>query len=241
MQPERLEDREIASLLAKKIFFGHKSVGADILEGVRDLMSEDPRLKLRIVASAAPESIPGPALIEAALGENGDPASKNRAFSAILERGMGAQGGIAAFKYCYADFHGASDPKAVFDEYRRSVSTLQRRYPLLRIVHITCPLTTADNTPGERIKAWLGRVTASDLNARRNEFNRLLKTYAGAGPVFDLAEVESTRSDGLRSYFRRGGQPVYTLAPEFTNDGGHLNQAGRRAAARRFLSVLANL
>jgi lysophospholipase L1-like esterase len=31
---------------------------------------------------------------------------------------------------------------------------------------------------------------------------------------------------------------VYTLAPELTDDGGHLNATGRRAAAEEFAAVI---
>lgn len=77
----KFSDRQVNSLETKKIFFGHQSVGADIIHGIQDLMAEDPRLKLNIVSSADPESVPGPAFVESPIGENRKPQSKNEAFA----------------------------------------------------------------------------------------------------------------------------------------------------------------
>jgi hypothetical protein len=92
------------------------------------------------------------------------------------------------------------------------------------------------------LKSVLRKITGRDANVRRNQFNQLLKeTYAGKDLIFDLAQIESTRPDGSQSYFLRGTQRIYTLAPDLTNDGGHLNEFGRRAAVRELLSLLSNV
>jgi hypothetical protein len=237
-----LTGQQIASLAAKKIFFGHKSVGSNVVQGIRDLMTADPRLKINIVKSADPQLIPAAALIEFEIGRNGDPQSKNKDFDAILDKGMGAQGGIAMFKYCYVDIDSSADVQGIFESYRAEINMLKAKYPALKIVHITVPLTTAGPTTTAWIKSMLVRTRTQDANVKRNEFNNLLrKTYSGTDPVFDLAQVESTLSDGSRTYFTRDGKKIYTLAPEFTTDGGHLNEAGRQAAAEALLQVLAQL
>lgn len=237
-----LSDQQISNVESKTLFFGHQSVGADIIQGIRDLMAGDPRLKLRIVSSADPEQVSGPAFIEFPIGENGKPQSKNNAFAGILDKGMGSQGGIAMFKYCYVDVDSSTDIQQLFESYHAQINMLKAKYPRLKIVHITMPLTTVEPGTSAWIKTMLGRATLRDIDAKRNEFNALLRqTYAGTDPVFDLAAVESTHSDGSRAYFMRGGQRVYTLAPEFTTDGGHLNDAGRRAAAEQLLVLLAGL
>ena len=71
--------------------------------------------------------------------------------------------------------------------------------------------------------------------------HRIRETFAGREPLFDLAAVESTRPDGSRVFFERAGTPVYYLAPEYTNDGGHLIGAGRRSAAEALLATLAGI
>jgi len=205
-------------------------------------MNADPRLKLNVVKSANPQSISDPAFVEFEIGENGNPQSKNQAFAAVLDKGMGAQGGIAMYKYCYVDVDSSTDVQQMFESYREGINTLKAKYPSLKIVHITVPLTTAETGTRALINGMFGRVTTQDLNAKRNVFNELLtKSYAGTDTIFDLAEVESTHSDGSRSYFVRDNRKIYTLAPEYTRDGGHLNEVGRRAAAERLLQVLSTL
>lgn len=237
-----LTDDEVSSLKSKKAFFGHQSVGDNIVQGIRDLMTEDPRLKLNLVNSSDPEQLAGPAFVECHIGHNGKPESKTEAFAAILKQGMGKQGGIVMHKYCFVDFDSSTDVQRLFENYRDEINALKREYPLLRIVHITVPLTTVEPAPKAWVKTMLGRTTAREASAKRNEFNRLLKqSYASTDPIFDLAEVESTLPDGSRSYFMRGNEKIYTLAPKYTTDGGHLNDAGRCAAAERLLRILARL
>lgn len=237
-----LNDQQIARLANEHIFFGHQSVGSNIIEGIGDVMRTDPRLKLKIVTSSDPQTVPGPALVEFKIGQNGSPRLKDEMFAAILDKGMGTQGGIVMYKYCYLDIDSSTDVPIMFATYRDRIKTLKAKYPALKVVHITMPLTTVEPAPKAWIKGMLGRVTARDLTVKRNHFNTLLKqTYAGVDPVFDLAEVESTYGDSSRSYFMRGNQKIYTLAPELTIDGGHLNELGRRMAAERFLLFLASL
>lgn len=235
-----LSDQQIASIESKKVFFGHQSVGANIIQGLRDLMVRDPRLKLKIVTSADPESVPGPAVVESSIGQNGNPRSKDEAFAAILDKGLGRQGGIAMYKYCYVDIDASTNVQQMFENYREEIEALRVKYPLLKIVHITVPLTTVEPATKAWVKTLLGRATERDADAKRNEFNRRLRqTYAGRDPIFDLAEGESTSPDGSRSYFIRDNERVFTLASEYTTDGGHLNEAGRLAMAERLLFLLA--
>lgn len=235
-----LTDHQIRTLASKKIFFGHKSVGGNILEGIRTLMAADSRLQLNLVRSADPASVPGPAFIEAEVGENGNPLSKTAAFAAALSKGMGTQGGIAMYKYCYVDVTDATDVPHLFEQYQQGIVSLKTEHPNLKIIHITVPLTTVEPAAKAWVKEVLGRHTSRGANAKRNEFNRLLKQTYPADSIFDLAEVESTRSDGSRSYFQRGNERIYTLAEEYTTDGGHLNELGSEAAAQAMLTTLAN-
>ena len=244
MNQVTLNEQQRTHLQTMKIFFGHQSVGDNILDGIRDLMTADPALKLNIVSSANPEAVAGPAFVEAHIGANRDPSSKTTAFTTIMAQGMGSQGGVAFYKYCYVDFGSTTDVPQVFQTYQSQVADLHRMYPGLKLVHITVPLTAEEKAPSftDSAKNTLRRLLGREANVKRNEFNRLLKkTYADKEPLFDLAEVESTHADGTRSYYNRGFDKVYTLAREWTTDGGHLNETGRRAAAQKLLHVLAGL
>lgn len=237
-----LTDSDMGRLAGQKVFFGHRSVGDDIVRGLRDCMASKPGLKLRIVESADPQQVSTPAFVESQMGSNGDPQSKLEAFKAIIDKGMGREGGIAMFKYCYLDVGPSTDVPKMFEDYRRGMEALKSKYPLLQIVHITIPLTTVEPV----VKAWAARVlrraTARELNRKRCEYNRsLVQTFSARDVIFDLAEAESTHPDGRRSGFFADAQEIFTLAPEFTTDGGHLNEAGRRIAAQHLLLALAKL
>ena len=62
-------------LARMKIFFGHQSVGQDLIEGVIDVMAEHPEIELKIVESADPASIEEPAFIHHTVGRNARPNS----------------------------------------------------------------------------------------------------------------------------------------------------------------------
>jgi hypothetical protein len=197
---------------------------------------------LNIVKSADPQSVPGPAFVEFNIGDNGNPRSKIDAFTAVLDKGMGAQGGIAMFKLCFVDIDSATDIPKLAAAYRDAIAALKKKYPLLEIVHITVPLTAPEPLAKAWVKTLLGRTTRLDLNVKREEFNELLRrAYTGTDPIFDLAQVESTHIGGSRSYFMQGNQRIYTLAAEFSADGGHLNEVGRRRAAEQLLVLLASM
>jgi hypothetical protein len=237
-----LSDQQACSLNTKTIFFGHQSVGDNIMQGVRDLMARDQRLKLNIVDSDSPETVSGPAFIESHIGENQKPQSKDKAFRTIMEKGIGLKGGIAMYKYCYVDIDSSTVVRQMFENYREGIAGLKQLYPMLKIVHITVPLTTVESKTKAWAKAILGKPTSRDANIKRNHFNNLLRqTYGNTDPIYDLAEAESTRPDGTRSFFMQGSERIFVLAPELTTDGGHLNEAGSRAAAQRLLLLLSKI
>lgn len=231
---ERLADR--------RIFFGHQSVGGNLVAGIERLLAENPTIRLRIVHAAKPAAVEGPAFIDFAIGRNGDPASKDRAFAEVLLTASGSTGDLAMYKYCYVDFTAKSDAERIFADYRSRIRAVRERHPGVVIVHMTTPLTTDGGRRKELIDRLLARSTGREVNGVRNHFNDLmLREYTGVEPVFDLAGAESTRPDGSRAYVRLGGRTVYTLAPELSDDGGHLNELGQRLVAERFLLFLAGL
>jgi hypothetical protein len=130
----------------KRVFFGHQSVGGEVIDGVKMLAAES-GIDLNIVRSKDPASVTGPAFVEHPIGENGDPASKTADFAAIVRNGFGEQGGIAFFKYCFLDIDVNTDVEVMFEEYRRTMAEITKAYPKLQIVHVTIPLTTIEGAP----------------------------------------------------------------------------------------------
>lgn len=239
---QSIPDSAWSALAGRRIFFGHQSVGANILQGVQEIMANDPRVRVRLVQSTNPESVDGPALVHAPVGENRHPDSKDAAFARIMDAGFGKTGDVAIYKYCYVDMTPSTDVKVLFEGYKRTMDALEARYPRLTFVHVTQPLFAEEGVLSSKLRLALGKASERVLNAKRNEFNRmLLAEYGKTGAVFDLAGAESTRPDGSRVFYRAGSDTVYALAPEYTSDGGHLDARGRRAVAERFLAFLATL
>lgn len=233
---------ELQSLAGKRMFFGHQSVGMDILAGVEDLMKRAPiAAGIRIAHSSDADALVPGVLAHEAVGTNGDPMSKIRAFQTFMDSGIGNKADVALFKFCYIDFEESTDARQVFREYKATMDALKARYPSTTFVHVTMPLRMVQAGPKALIKRIIGRPPGGYAqNARRNAYNSLLRReYAGREPLFDLAEVESTRPDGSRVTFELDGQELFALNPPYTPDNGHLNEAGRIRAAEAFVRVLA--
>jgi hypothetical protein len=248
-----LKDVPVSSwekLAQKNIFFGHQSVGFNIIDGIKDLMRDSPQIKLDIVEFEKPSDLNAPVFCHAWVGNNMDPQSKIDSFANIVENGIGNKVDIAFFKLCFVDITDGRDVDNIFFEYKKAMSRLAKEYPKTRFIHVTIPLTWKP----VGVKGWIRKI--KDLvkkiigrpvfdyydNIPRNQFNDLLrKEYDGKEPMFDLAKVESTFPDGKRASFTKEGKAYYTLVPDYTYDGGHLNELGRQIAAEQLLVLLANL
>ena len=69
----------------------------------------------------------------------------------------------------------------------------------------------------------------------------LKKEYEDKEPILDIAKIESTFPNGTRSLFTKDGKTYYSMAPEYTYDGSHLNETGRKKVAEQLLIFMANL
>ena len=215
---------DLQRLSHERIYFGHQSVGANILQGVKELSR----------AAGVPLFIK-----DELVAENGDPQRKLESFAKSL--GSGAHYDVALVKFCYVDIDAETDAAALFDRYRIAVNELRARNPRTVFVHATLPLTTVQTGPKAWAKRLLDRAPYGTVeNVRREQYNRLLRaTYAGREPIFDLARMEATAPDGKLVTVTWEGVTAPALAAEYTDDGGHLNALGRARAAREFIAVLA--
>jgi hypothetical protein len=226
------------ALASKRFYFGHQSVGGNIMDGVAAVLAAHPDIRLRVVQGTRMDSAPG--LFHARIGQNGDPGSKTAAFDSIVDRDQPA---VGILKFCYVDTDKREDPDSLFAAYQQNMASLRSRHPGLVLVHATMPLTVVGDGRLDRLRKRLkGQPTDLELNTIRNRYNALLRqAYVGKEPVFDLARLESTRPDGSRSFLMNGTDTVFVLAAENTSDGGHLTADAGRRAAEAFLAVLATL
>ena len=228
---------DLERVARERIYFGHQSVGANLLQGVQDLAAEA-GVPVRIVRADRASDVPPASFGHTFVPENGQPLKKLDSFRAALGS---ASVDIALVKFCYVDIRGDTDVKALFERYQQTIAELRRANPRTTFVHVTLPLTTAQAGFKALAKRVLGRAPSGTIeNVRREQYNRLLReAYAGREPLFDLARIESTAPDGNPVRVEWDGVLAPALAPAYTDDGGHLNAEGRRRAARELIAVLA--
>ena len=218
---------------AIRTFFAHQSVGGNLLAGVHDLQQRDHATTLPIVDIGKTSAPSGAVLAHLYVGQNGDPMSKIRGYREALENGLGDTIDVAALKFCFWDIQKDTPVAEVFDKYSQTIAELQARFPRITFVHVTVPLFTRDDDWRAGVRRLLSMDVPRTLdNAKRHELSeRIRARYAGREPLFDLEAFEAA------SEREAGGIPY--LRPEYTYDGGHLNESARDAGAAAFLNVVA--
>jgi hypothetical protein len=234
---------DIDALLKKRIFFGHQSVGFNIIDGIVEVLKDEGRRGFVFVETRDLSTAEGPVFLHATVGTNGDPVGKIRDFDAIMRGGMAEHVDVAFMKLCYVDIQADTDVQEVFHAYRDTMAGLKASYPRTRFVNLTVPLVTRERGLKSVVKRLLGRpLSGYTDNIRRQELNELMRAeYSGREPLFDLARFESTRADGSRITFAAGNSRYYALEGTYSDDGGHLNEIGRRFIAEQLLVFLARL
>ncbi|MBU0621585.1 MAG: hypothetical protein KJ795_07045 [Gammaproteobacteria bacterium] len=232
---------DLQRIAQQKIFFGHQSVGRNLLEGIEQL-SAKAGVSVRVIEVPTAGSLGQAGIGHTAVAKNGDPFQKLKSFEQAL--GQQATGpDIALVKFCYVDFTPNVDTKALFESYRTTINTLQAKNPSTIFVHVTAPLTVIQGGFKGTIKRLLGKAPYGfKENVRREEYNaRLRQAYLGREPIFDLARIESTDQNGNTVTSEWQGIEAPAMAPAYTDDGGHLNSTGKLRAARELISVLARI
>lgn len=238
---DRVPRERWQALAQKKIFFGHKSVGANIVDGLKDVLARRPDIALDIRETLDPAAFSGPVFAHSPIGTNKDPLSKVVRFREVLESGVGEAADIAFFKFCFIDFDHETDIGRIFDRYVELIDGLRARFPKLRIISITVPLLSEPVGVKDRLRKLLGRMPwHEEDNAQRNRFNEMLRGRF-RDSLFDLAAVESRIDDTRKATFRKDGREYEMLYRGYTDDGGHLDREGRQIVAIELLTALANL
>ncbi|GAM10589.1 hypothetical protein OR1_02878 [Geobacter sp. OR-1] len=235
-----LSASQLEKVRSLRVYFGHQSVGKNILDGLQALGVENASYKLNIVETDSPENVTGPMFAHFRVGANMTPDSKIESFREhVLKSGNAVD--LAFFKFCYVDVGADTDGEALFEKYQKMMSAIRQQHPRLPIMHVTIPVKSIDGGIKGIVKKVIGKSTGEEANINRTRYNELLrKEYQGKEPFFDLAEVESTAPDGLRVQGNKNGARYEALHPKFTDDGEHLNREGARRAAIALLHALAD-
>lgn len=232
---------DINQLAGKKIYFGHQSVGQNIIDGLILILPAGSDLKIK--ETSDPNDFTNPVFAQSQNGANFKPETKISEFEQKMDAGIGNKAEIAFFKFCYVDLNAHTDVNKVFNDYKTSMERLIKKYPKTTFLHITAPLTTEQMNIKDKIKNLIKKIIGRpyiDLaadNIKRMEFNNKLKKEYGIR-VFDLAELESTDLSGKVILSNVGTEPHYSLLTEYTSDGGHPNQECAKRIAASFVKFI---
>ena len=233
-----LEDALLA-LSRNRIYFGHQSVGREIMEGVADINRRSHKKPLNIIEYDSSMELPDQYFAHSKIGKNQYPDSKCEAFKLVLDDDFAGQLDLAMMKFCYVDINHNSDIDSLFEIYKTSIDAIRSKYPDLKIVHITVPLKSNSGGWKIRLKRVIVKADYTDYdNIKRCAFNDLLRAEFKKDHIFDLAAVESTHPDGSRESFTHNDQEYYSLIHDYTYDGGHLNELGKQIVARELILFL---
>ena len=247
MAVTRLQDvpaEKLEALSSRSYFFGHQSVGRNMLDGLRMVMADNPSIKLNVVESESVDNLAPGAFLHANVGKNRFPQTKIDQYQGALDAGLGNQVNVAFLKFCYVDLAQTGDAAALFEQYQASIERLKKAYPETTFVHFTLPVKSVPTGLKTTIKNLLGReIAEQEDNIRRAQYNRLLReTYDGKDPIFDIAKLESIDpATGAAFSFRLAGESYEAMSPGNTDDGGHLSESGKRWIAEQLVVFLANL
>ncbi len=242
--PDPQTQENLHAVARLRIYFGHQSVGQNLIDGLKELALSNDVPALRFVSTdSLPDGEEG-YFADVRIGENHKPALKCAAFSAQMTALLRkATPDVAFMKFCYSDIERHTNVRAVFDLYRATIDSLKVAAPRVRFVHFTVPLTVGTSSLRKSLFSLLGRQGTADMNnVRRNEFNALLRDCYRNEPVFDFAEAQSTDPEGRPVTFTVDGVTYRRMYDGYaSDDGAHLNPEGARSVARQLTRFLASL
>jgi hypothetical protein len=224
-----------------RVFFGHRSVGRNILDGIEDLAeATGVSIEIREADDAAVARDSAHTILHAGIGENGRPQTKVDHFARLMRSGLAEQVDVAFMKFCYVDSEGDMSAKQVFESYVGEMEELEGEFPDTVFLYVTMPLKAPRTDIKGRIKMFLGMESRGrGDNIPRHRFNQLLReAKSDTGRLFDLARAEATAPDGPHESFRQDGKVYEAMYPGYTSDGGHLNEYGRRVVAAELVNFL---
>lgn len=223
-----------------RIYFGHHSVGDDLLRGMGLLAARIGCAPLRVLTVEEGRVDPTGAsyFAEGRVGRNEDPGGKLADFEAQAA-GLPEDLDAAMMKFCYVDFSPETDVESLFVDYWEAMGRIEASRPGLRLFHCTVPLMVRDNSFSNRLRGLLGRTPYRDLaNARRDDWNRAMRVRCPADRLIDVAEAESTDEIGRAVVSDVEGVARPSLLPAYARDAGHLNDVGAERIAAEMLRTL---
>ena len=227
---ESLPQNVMDAIGNQRWLFNHASVGGNIIEGMRTLHSSNPgKFKLAVSSvgfdsSNGYASAPSGGTMAGNIYEcdRGNPGWEEK-FN-IFERSVQNGGWQASAVDVCMDKLCFIDQNADANTYISKMSALESLYPDTKFVYTTIPITTS---------------TDND-NMLRNQYNQKVREYCSANNklLFDIADIEAHDLNGNECTFNGNMQCMFS---GYSDDGGHLNQAGQQRVALGWYAVAASL
>ena len=223
-----LED--VAALKLRNVYFGHKSVGGNIVAGIKRLSDvtmhtayNQPENNDQSLRTTIAQLTNSPAFVEHDIGSDGQPFNKIASFRRFMNDIIRDHVDIAFFKFCYMDIDNHTNVDALIVAYKEAMDELHVRFPHVIIAHVTVPLYSHQ---------------ASFHNSVREQFSDWLReTYKEK--VFDIAAIQSVGANGTTAM--SWDNVTIAMADDWTYDGGHLNEAGQDRIGAALIAFLAQL
>lgn len=216
----------VATAVRQRVFFGHQSVGFNVMKGINQLFRANGAGTPEYVDLDKKEPVPDRTsrgfVVHNKIGTNGQAFTKIAEFDALIRGGLADQLDVALFKLCYVDIDARTNVDAIFRKYRAVLRELERDFPGLAFVHATVPL----------------QADAAAANITRARLNTMLRReYGKSGRLWDIAALESTDPKGRKV----GGKSYEALFRGYASDGAHLNEQGGQVVAADLLRVIAHI
>lgn len=226
----------------ERVFFGHQSVGNNILEGLGEIIKENPETRFNVLNWTDSLPLTQNFFIGGFIGENLNPRSKFDDYARMVEKLSHANLSIALMKLCFLDVTQQADVDQIFSEYVSTIEFLKQKYPSITFVHVTVPLTAEADIVRRIYRSLRGRtINHVADNGARERYNEKLRRRFASEPIFDLAVVESTHPNGIREGRHAASGEYFSLVKEYASDEGHLNEYGRKIIARELVRTLAQV
>ena len=231
--------KKINVISQSNIYFGHKSVGQNIISGMNKIITVTRQNGLKIEELNDNIKYDQNYFLHSNIGENGDPKGKFKEFSKIVDDLERKNLNIAMMKLCFVDITEKTDISDIFQSYTAMIDSLRNKYPALVIIHFTVPLKSEPNWINN-LKNIIKRRANNDEkdNLARNKYNELLLKKYSNEDIFDIANIESTYPDGKREIVTVDDKQCYSLIKNYTYDGGHLNEKGQELVAEKLINKI---
>jgi hypothetical protein len=231
---------ELDTVRGTRVFFGHQSVGENILDGARTVYADAGVDGPTIVNGRSAPDADGGFILETAIGENGDPLGKIADFDTVMRSGLADHIDVAVMKLCYIDIEADTDVQAVFDAYSSTMAALERDFPEVTFVKTTVPITTQPSGTSQLKQRVRGQGSYGlGTNTARQRLNDMIRAAYAGGHLADIAAAESTTPESTRVGGTYQDEPYYSLYSEYASDEGHLNDVGSARVATDWLAAVA--